>query len=161
MNKYIIYCFLILLSLPVFGDGERKRKVSIELDPASSLEVDSLSATAFGLSLTHWLETNENAESLPNGKYEPSFSAYQHAFSNQIQIWREMSESKNLGSSYMDDLLKVQDAGYLNEYIWDNHSNQTWSETSQDLKLEDYNIWADDNLRGHKKRIEAQLLLSW
>lgn len=137
------------------GEG---REVSIVLNPASESETDTLSATAFGVSLAAWVAENEDIDSLPNGKYRPSFVAFVEALESQIEILRELRDGGTTVSRYINDLILVADTGYLREYVWVFHAVPSWYEhPAQDLKLGEYSKWHKIHLKQHTPRNEAQL----
>ena len=149
MLTSIILLYLVQSS-PLHADEERKRKVAISINPATSSKVDKLSATAFGISLANWVEENENVKALPDGVYTPSFKALISAFDTQIAIWNQLSENDPQKSLYMDNLVKVNNAGFTREYIWMHHKDPSWKSIN-DLKLDEFKTWASINITGHKE----------
>lgn len=148
--------FLAVAGVAYSDDG--KRKIDIELIPASQSQVDQLSATAFGISLAGWVSEYKDTESLPVGKYRPTFTALVSALSAQIQIWRELQENEGPGSAYMNTLILIDDSGFLKEYVWANHAKHiVVGEKPKGLREKEFSQWAVAKLTGHVPRIEATL----
>jgi isocitrate dehydrogenase len=155
----IVFLFITFSSC-VIADEESKRKVTIAINPASASEVDRLSSTAFGISLANWVQENENIDTLSDGVFKPSFQALYSAFNRQITIWNELSENDPKKSIYMDDLVKVYNSGFMKEYIWTYHKDTDWKNVDE-LKMDEFEAWANQNISEHKPRLEARLKLSW
>ncbi len=158
-SKAILAILLLAFISSITYAESEKRKIEIGLLAATSSEVDKLSATAFGISLAGWLNENEDIEKISSGVYRPTFISLTSAFSSQIQIWRELKEKEDPGSSYMNQLILVDNAGFLREYTWVNHSDYIGVPMPVNLKIEEFNKWASSNLSGHKSRIEAKLTI--
>lgn len=157
LQRISIIIFSILFATNVAFADESNRKISITLMVATSSKVDSLSATAFGVSLAGWFSENEDIKSFSPGKYKPSFLALLSAYSSQIQIWRELKENEDPNSKYMDNLILVDDNGFLKEYVWVNHDKNIKGKKPEGLRKEEYIEWSTNELVGHVPRIEARL----
>ncbi len=154
----IIATFLIVLLTFASGDAvSGKKKVSIELIANSESEADTLSATAFGISLAGALSEKGDVSSESLGIYKPTFEILVTAFSSQIQIWRELKDKGDPGSNYMDQLILIDDMGFLNEYIWTVHVAETSNKLPAGLQLESFRDWFGRSVGEHAPRIEARL----
>lgn len=51
---------------------------------------------------------------------------------------------------YSDDMQKVIEAGFFKEYIFETHKEEDWDADSLNLKLDDYQAWAAENLTDHE-----------
>ena len=156
MHKLILSLLVILFSGSALSEGTKS--ISIELLTSSQEEVDTLSATAFGVSLAGALEEEIDVTLEPNGIYKPTFKILVSAFSSQIQIWRELEEKNDRGSIYMDQLILVDDSGFLDEYVWLNHSSII-SDAPGNMNTVGFEKWSLKNIPKHEPRIEAQLSL--
>ena len=157
MYKFITLLLILSFSGPVFPEG--KKEVNVVLNAASKSETDYLSATAFGMALTYSLSKEANLLTEPVGIYKPSFNVLVLAFSTHIQLWRELKEKDDLNSQYMDQLISVDDNGFLNEYVASMHSNNIIGDIPNNLQLVKFKKWSTNNLAGHSPRIEARLNL--
>jgi hypothetical protein len=144
----------ISLELNVVAES---KDISIELNVVADSVTANLSATAFGISLAGWVLKNEDIDMLPLGIYQPSADAYLDAFSSQIQIWRELRAKGEGPYDYLDQLVQVDDGGYLLEYVWRFHSARPWGDPPPDLDVESFSSWFPSHIAGHEPRLEAQL----
>lgn len=154
--------FVLILSITTVNTfGKDKKNISIELLPASEKQIDNLTATAFGVSLAGWVSSNQEIDNVSTGAYQPSFEALKGVFASQITIWRELkAKDSTLQSDYMNDLLLVDDAGYLNEYIWINHIKaDSKSSMPADLNVDKFQHWSKQHLKSHQPRMEATLTI--
>lgn len=153
---------LLLALCPLFGivpANAQERGVTVGLQPSSDSELDSLSATAFGISLAGWLSKNEDVKSLPEGPYVPTFAALHGALDSQTQMWRELREKDEIQHPYMDELVAVSDSGYLSEYIWHFYQSEDWGDPMPDLDMAAFRSWAESHLSESHPRQEAQIII--
>ena len=150
---------LAIFSTGCATPGGEKRHVSIEVHAASELKTDTLSATAFGVALAASLSKEGNVDLQPVGYYKPTFSILVSAFSSQIQIWREIREKEDPKSPYMNQLIEIDNAGFLKEYVSVEHSNVVVDEIPKNIRIDQFLKWSKENLMNHKPRIEARLRL--
>jgi hypothetical protein len=83
------------------------------------------------------------------GRYEPSFDAEVNAREAQASAWREINQKKPERSVYGDDIVRVQAAGYMREYVWRYYRRPAWGEAPAELKLAEFDAWARDQLASH------------
>ena len=158
--KHVVLILTIaLLCTGCATSGGTKKQVSIEILAASESKEDTLSSTAFGIALLGSLSNEGNVALEPVGYYKPTFKILVSAFSSQIQIWRELKEKKDPNSPYMNQLIEIDDAGFLNEYVSVEHSNIIVDEIPKNLRINELEKWSKVNLINHKPRIEARLNL--
>lgn len=159
-NIFGLKLVILLLLNSGIAASSNERRLKFEVLPVSNSEVDRLSATAFAVSLTGALEESGSLENEPAGVYEPTFNVLFVAFTKQIQIWRELQAENDRDSLYMSQLIEIDDAGYLKEYLWSSHSNEFRGRESPNLRLTAFRDWFTGNIDGHTPRIEARLILS-
>ena len=46
-------------------------------------------------------------------------------------------------------VVRVSDASYLREYVWRYYSRPAWGSMPPDLRIDQFNAWARDNLATH------------
>ncbi len=158
--KKLVLILILMVAFSGVSQSENGKDVSIVLHASSKADVDTLSATAFGISLAGSLSKKGDITSEPNGIYKPTYEILVSAFSSQIQIWRELKEKDDPNSQYMNQLISIDDNGYLKEYVWLNHSSKAIADIPPDLRVAEYKEWSVNNLVGHMPRIEARLNLS-
>ena len=141
-----------------FG-AKGKRNVNIELDSfTQSFETDAW--TAYGLGLAAALSKIDGVDSVPVGIYAPSFRAELYARSKQLAIWRELQEKKAVDYGYMAQMLEVEAAGLLPEYVWRYHRNPHWSEAEAPPRVTEFAAWAEGHLTNHRPLTGARVELS-
>ncbi len=76
-----------------------------------------------------------------------------------LDTWLEkQTENPDLADEYLDDLSRVHDVGYLDEYIARYFGKRHW-ELPNDLDETAFNKWRRKNLRGHKP--QTRIIGSW
>ena len=127
---------------------------------ATEGDTAGMSALSFGLSLLHYFTQHEDLDSFQEGTYSATSEALHAAFSSQTQIWRELRENGKSPYDYLDQLALVDDQGYLREYVWYFHRNESWGPPPQTLDLKDFAAWSEKTIPEHEPRLEAQLLIT-
>ena len=83
------------------------------------------------------------------------FTARQHL----LDAWEERrSKHDSVSDPYLDRLMLVRDAGFLDEYTVRYFSSGDW-QVPEGLQLDNFRKWQRQNLRGHKP--EPRLIGSW
>jgi hypothetical protein len=76
-----------------------------------------------------------------------------------LDTWLEQhTENPELADEYLDELSRVNDAGYLDEYVTRYFGKRHW-ELPQDLDATTFNKWRRKNLGGHKP--QTKIIGSW
>jgi len=73
-------------------------------------------------------------------------------FSSEMiaEFWKKMQENGDASPSQnVEDLVKIEDAGFMREYVWVYLYKEGWVEP-EDLNLDTFKAWADQNLLNHK-----------
>ena len=64
-------------------------------------------------------------------------------------VWAKTKADKpDLVDGYLDDLLKIVSSGYISEYVYAYYRKEFWKDES-DLRMGDFAVWAERNIRGH------------
>ena len=75
------------------------------------------------------------------------------------EAWTEKATLvPDLYDPYLDDLVRVQDAGYLEEYVVDRFGKRDWSLPGE-LDMTAFRRWQREQLRGH--RTETRIVGYW
>ena len=81
------------------------------------------------------------------------------ARSTLVDTWREhRAESALLSDPYLDDLIVVSDAGYLDEYVVHYFGRRQW-QVPAEVDSASFRNWRRQHLRGHRK--ETRIIGSW
>ena len=68
-----------------------------------------------------------------------------------IKIWKEEKQkNKKINDQYLNDLILVDDANFLREYVWTYLKQKTWKKQPKNLKLQEFDAWRKKNLKYHK-----------
>ena len=96
-----------------------------------------------------WVRDNFTTEEAVNGEYKNSFEEEIDAYTKMVQIWRELKESDpQLSDPYLNLLERVDDAGFLKEYIWTYIHDGNWG-GFPDLDMDGFDVYAKKYLVGH------------
>lgn len=112
----------------------------------------------YGTALANWANRHNVAATAPLGIWFPTAEAEVHAREAQVKIWREIGAAKPLPAlPYMEQMLKVVDAGYMREYVWAYHRRPSWGEVPAGLRQAAFALWAAEHLRGHVPQTQAMV----
>jgi hypothetical protein len=90
-----------------------------------------------------------------NSDYGCEFTARQHL----LETWeKQRAVHPEAADDYLDSLLQVRDAGYLDEYTVHNFGKRHW-QVPAEVRLDDYRRWARHNLGPHLP--VTRLIGSW
>lgn len=89
-----------------------------------------------------------------NSSFECEFKARRILVNN----WRTHAQVADEEAGYLDELLWVADAGFLEEYVWHYLRRRQW-QRPPDLDLDGFRVWRREQLRGHNP--ETRLIGSW
>jgi len=87
-----------------------------------------------------------------------SFECELTARRHLLQTWREQGQEKAADDAYLDTLLLVEQAGFLDEYVAHYLGRKTWV-LPDDLQTGAFDAWRRQYLRGHKP--QTRLIGSW
>ncbi len=120
------------------------KSVTVEVDPSSKY---SSIHTADAIVRASW-RSSKHRETYPNAHgYSVCYEEDKAAYTVILELWRaEKMEHPDAHEGFYDLLLKIDDAGYLDEYIY-YHEQRTFGEPAR--------VWLD----AHKDRVEA--FLAW
>lgn len=90
-----------------------------------------------------------------NSDYGCEYTARQHL----VETWeKQRAEHEGASDPYLDDLLRVRGAGFLDEYTVRYFGKQHWSVPAE-VDVPAFRRWQREHLRGHKPR--TRIIGSW
>jgi hypothetical protein len=90
-----------------------------------------------------------------NSSYGCEFTARSHL----LETWQEQrAEHVTAADPYLDDLLRVREAGYLDEYVVHYFGRRDWLVPAE-VSVDEFRRWRQRNLRQH--RPHTQMIGSW
>ncbi|OQW37413.1 MAG: hypothetical protein A4E19_13485 [Nitrospira sp. SG-bin1] len=128
-------------------------KFQIVVDPSTPKEILAPWLFYAG-SRAHWMEKKFFEQN-------PGVTSYQYTFMEEVEarkrcahLWREVRVKDGLTNRYLDDLVTVLDANFLEEYTWTYFRSDDWRQPN-DLRLAEFDRWRSMNLQGHKPETRA------
>lgn len=96
-------------------------------------------------------------ETFPDqGTYRYSFSEELDARKNLINFWLSLKKKPPAPiDPYFDQLVDIDRAGFLREYVWVYFFSDHWLETPDGLQLDKFNKWKHENQPGHQAQTRA------
>ena len=91
----------------------------------------------------------------------PETTVYRHTLDEEVaardgcaHLWRELKSKDGRVDRYLDDLLAVQQSGFIREYVWFYFREPDWSKPAN-LRLSDFDQWQDIHLKSHTPETKA------
>jgi hypothetical protein len=131
-----------------------------ELRPAVVVfpEFHERSATAqaawigYATALAH-LAMNSSENPAP-GLIEPSFDQEVAARQFMVSVWvGNLEDEKAPLDPYLEDLRRVEEAGFMREYAWVYLRRSYWASVPLDLKLDLFEQWSAEHLHSHVRQL--------
>jgi hypothetical protein len=92
--------------------------------------------------------------------YERPLKVEVEARRRMLETWRQLREQRiESDVDYLDDLARVEDAGYLREYVYVLVSQDHWKEPG-DLDRSGFQAWRERELPDHAAQTYGNVLLS-
>lgn len=79
--------------------------------------------------------------------FECEITAREHL----LETWSELRARDPAGSAYLDGLSRVQQAGFLDEYVWRHFRNESW-QSPPGLQSAQFEEWRRRHLPDHEPR---------
>lgn len=130
------------------GPKDHSNEASPELIIEETGSITTMAAwLAYGGARSLW-RTEKFAEKYPEEQeYNYTFAEELDAKSAMVSFWKELGSTSS--DPYLDDLVKIEGKGFLEEYIWETDLTTGWEEPNG-LKLDHYKKWARKNIPNHK-----------
>jgi hypothetical protein len=141
----------------VISAAMAQQSISVELSPASNAHSDMLSAVAFGTALAAWVSEHDSDPDRV-GAYPLTAAAMHGALKSQLRVWREVESAGD--NRYMEDLVKIDDAGFLQEYVRRFHPDLPNDVAVSKEQMDAFAGWLRTNRIRPRPRIEARLVFS-
>ncbi len=127
--------------------AESAMKVAIEWDPATP-EQESKIWLAYLFARAAYA-ANEKGGGPAVGERDASFEEEVRGRSIALSTFRELRRNDvRLASAYFSDIDRVDDAGFLREYVWSYFHRDSWA-APHDLDLDGFNAWRTVHLPNH------------
>jgi hypothetical protein len=85
------------------------------------------------------------------GPVIPSFEEEVEARTTVAKIYQQLQTSdKDLNLPYFNALLRVEQAGFMPEYVWHYLHQQAWKQIPASIRMEAFETWQRSNLAEHK-----------
>ena len=111
----------------------------------------------YAMSRAVWVRDHYTEEDIITNGYQPSFEEQIDAYSNMVQIWRELKEKDpNISDVYLNLLERIDDDGFLKEYIWVYLHNGSWG-GFPDVDTKSFDAYAKKYLVGHDPEVIATI----
>ncbi len=137
------------------GDSTNPPTIPIIID--ESLTNDAAAAwLGYALVRTYWFEVEFSSRHPEASEYQYSFDEELEARSDCAKMWRKFKKDQpKLKDKYLDELLAIEKAGFLREYVWCDYYTREWYPQPQDLKMEEFRKWAAKHLKNRKPETRA------
>ena len=158
----IFACFIVTFNTHAAATYSLPKGVTIVFD--NSLLGDKPVAEkmfawlGYAVNLAHYLVEKGKIDNAPSGRYVPEYLEEVFAREKQIQIWREAANRKSGGPStylYMEQMLSIEDSGFLREYVWFFHYRREWGVPDQSLRMYEFVKQFGRKLIGHAPETRA------
>ena len=135
--------------------------------PAWTLRVDGsltesrrLAWMAYGLGIMTWIMKCTSVETASPGPLQLSFAAEQYARRKQTEVWRDVGRRSD-PVPYAEELIKVEDAGYLDDYLWRYLRRPAWGPVPQAVSArgDEFERWMAQNLPKHSPETRAGIVV--
>jgi hypothetical protein len=135
--------------------------------PEASIEVDSnfdpdTASLWFGYAAQLVSLSRQHPETRPpcGGRLVPGFAAELAARRAMLQQYRSFDASRRV-NRYFDELLHINEAGFLDEYVWHYLRNERWDVTPpEDLDLRGFELFRERELGAHVVQSGARVRIN-
>lgn len=155
MKNKVILLFFVIASAFVYsralcaepGQGECQVIFDLSLDGR-----DDAAAAWMAYGLNHVLWHREEFS-----KKFPDETSYRYTFEEEVdcrttlaKVWTELRQANPaLKDKYLDELASVYSSGFIKKYVFSYFNLPEW-QVNEDLKIDDYRVWAEENIPGHE-----------
>ena len=160
MRMLVVIPLLVGISFIALGADEKEQNkgknptVNVILDQSIKSQGVELGAAWFGYAYARKTWINDNILSGDRGDprlYRRSFPEELAGREALARIWTGFKKKGHaVPDEYLDELVVVNDSGFMREYVWRHLAEATWEGMPEGLRLEEFDRWAERNLAGHK-----------
>lgn len=139
-------------------DEKLEPEVTVSLDDRIAAN-ETLSAVWMGYAMARvaWIRNQFRTGKLNPAIYENSFSEELAGRRTLAYIWHEIQKNQKAADAYLDQLAKVQAAGFLPEYVWHYLNSAEWHDRPANLRLDAFTVWNQSNLPEHRPETLAEI----
>jgi len=128
-----------------------KLNIAVHWSPNEQAKKQSAVWLGYLLARANYIGDHKDSYAGVNGISAPQFQEEVEARSKAALIYEDLSsKDKELRDTYFEDLLKVERAGFMKEYVWTYLRQPTWPETEKPSNLVAFNSWNEVNLPNHQ-----------
>lgn len=139
----------------LFGQrsASREPEAQIILHPELQARPQEVQSAWIVYASTAWHSIKERSSfAAPNE--DPSRSPFELELESRralAEAWLGLrSQEPTLADKYLDDLVRVQEAGYLAEYAWHFFLEKDWETPERTLRMDHFLEWLNEQLPGHQ-----------
>lgn len=138
-------------------------RATIGLHPSlkTASEAERNAWTFYGVFLLHW-----TMQCIPlrdaTRSFTMPYAAMQFARAKQIQAWRETRSKYPETVPYMEEMIRIEEAGFLDDYLWRYLANPSWGSPPVPVSARraEFERWMAENLPAHQPQTKAVISIS-
>lgn len=116
--------------------------IDIHISPGITTDSICLSALFHGIKAKiDWINNNVDSLEKCSGLPNLYFEAHKIAIDSMLNKWERMKHNNSIHDKYFNELLKIRESGFLNEFICEEYSNTLLIPESVKFDWDNYNIW--------------------
>jgi hypothetical protein len=93
----------------------------------------------------------------PSGEIIPTFGEEVSARGVAATFYSVMKSPRD---PYWDEVMKVEKAGFLKQYVWIYLHRPSWPSAERPTNLEAFRKWSTANLRNHRPQTRGKLMVN-
>ena len=133
---------------PASSDG--KLGIAIDWSPTKP-EREGAMWLSYLMARANFISKHPEAHPQRVGIVTPVFEEELEARSTVTKVYREIRQKdKDLDLPYFNDLLRVDDAAFMREYVWVFLHQASWQQAPEGLRLREFEAWCKSNLVNHQ-----------
>jgi hypothetical protein len=159
-EPFIGHCDTYVLELPVSpdlglvdaDDDEKKPTVVFEIHDDVLADKNLGPAwLAYCLARYQYIEEHFNDPSRGHADYKRTFEEEVIGRQMLADAWGKAREfDPSAVNKYLDELLSIEDAGFIPEYVWTYLRDPSWHREPEQLRHDLFDSWRDKHLKGHE-----------
>ena len=157
MRPLYVLLAVLLISSPL--QAKEKLNITVEVDPSLS-EKEGAVWIGYLMARANYVSKHERDYIGRPGLIVPSYDEELSARSTATQIYRELKAADStLVIGYFDDLTRIDNAGFMPEYVWVYLHQDTWKTAPETERLKLFEEWRSSQLTAHKSQTHGRLLI--
>jgi hypothetical protein len=140
---------LALSPAPLIAADDAPLNVVVNIQPQGG-KGETAAWLGYILARAHFVDEHHGSYRQVVGPIAPSYIEELTARKDAVKIYREMLvKDRTLDVPYFDELIQVEDAAFMPEYVWTFLRGSTWTTAPPNLKLVTFEAWCKVHLPGH------------